>query len=261
MTELVPPETVFEAHTLLVKYMHSAGFARALKMIAKRPPLNLRLIGEDYYSPLAAYGEEVDAKNEAALDEYLEAHRFSFVDFWLSAGLPKVVALAMIAVPPQFTLKRYGPAINPSNWFEWFMPIKRKDGRLSANSMRRFVYSKWYFFMAVNRRAVPKPLLGFFESKRGHYVARGYDEGRARRLAMRDAMRAAVGDAWLVAMKALVDSGEASIDEVVLPYHLAKDPSLVHEMIDPGLLSEKYKGVTWKWLVESVRAPADGVKG
>ncbi len=171
---------------------------------------------------------------------------------------PQQCIVPFIATPPQIThpetCKKY---IHPSTYISHaLLPVRFRDGKMHRSIVTK-AFSAPMFLTLRNSRsklfeAAPK-LEKIFKND-----VEKYGERRGRILGIKDIIRVYIGNAWLVWVYEAYQSNV--IKSVVLPYHLAKNPELAVDMVDPvELLKPKseirseVKNITWRWLVETAK--------
>jgi len=190
------------------------------------------------------------------------AGRLPYIAYLLDTPLVPESLLAVLAHPPDLTLKRFGPAVKPASWIAVsFIPTRLRDGRVHRPLLAKFFYTANYTVMVFRHEHFAlcgrsQALCEFYrrkveEEKRKPTVR---SEGHARRRAVRDVVRVYLGNAWLIAMLDALDRGAIDRDEVVLPYWLAKSPR-THVLLDPSQAAKtpgRWREYTWDRLLRTL---------
>lgn len=185
----------------------------------------------------------------------------NYVNYLQASPLAKPAILSILAEPPDITWGRT-PLVHPWTWITFtFLPPKDpkddviKAGKIAFHFMGTALYS---FKMLRGKKTLEKkyPMLWeFWRRQANKYIQKGYKEVRAKALADRDTIRVILGNAWLIATLDALTTEIIKPEEVEMPYPLAKDGTLLHQLIDPvHTVEEKYRPLfaeySWRELVK-----------
>ena len=188
------------------------------------------------------------------------AEKLPYIAYLLDTPLVPESIIAVLAHPPDLTLKRFGPAVNPGSWIAVsFIPTRLSNGRTHRPLIAKYFYTMNYPVIQFKREhfalcGKSDVLCNFYrkkveEEKRKPNVK---NEAHARKRAVRDIMRVYLGNAWLIAMIDALEKGVIDKNEIVLPYFISKSP---HTLIDPSQASktpERWKNYTWAKLIKTL---------
>jgi hypothetical protein len=252
------------AWRLVYLYRLVARVGVVARMVARRPPRDLAALGvvgdvvEGLLEWHRRYGEPV-ARAASLLVSRAIAEGMLHVAFYTDVpGLARAAAVALVASPPEVTHKPYA-AVTPTSYITCHFIPCRIGGRLHRNTLARFFYglvsaTRPQFLRYVSGNPA---LRRVYERSLGRYLDRGYPEGRAKRLAFRDALRVVIGSAWLVRTLQLLDRGDLRPGDVVLPRREMLEKVYTGELVDPAQVVPperrgRWLGYTWRRLLETV---------
>lgn len=257
MGVLIPPELMVEAYLLLGSAQCYTTATLRATYLAKRPMKVYESIPQELRARYAVtYSREMKRRKNELLWRFVEAvgEENEWVRLIARAPVTVTLVVGFIAVPPHVTIpKLWRDHIKPGLYIDRaFIPVKKADGTPQKNLVSKTVYRSWYMYA---RKNVPKhPVLGklFNEFKRKE-TAKGRSEAHAYRLALRDVLRVIVGSAWLTKVFMLAEEGHVELQEVPLPYQLARNPELhLPYMVDPHeIIPGAPPRYTWRALVEA----------
>lgn len=199
---------------------------------------------------------------------YEAAKKYTYIRYALATILPEIATLAFLGQPPDTTWGR-PPVLKPSTWInKAFLTYRYRSGKIEANIFQRFfstLVSPYLFMSNKDGKLLEKytpALLRIYRRSYTKYLEAGRRPPHARRLANRDVVRVIIGNVWLIATLDALAKGVISPEDVLLPYHLAKDPALLHDMLDPAEtvathrasedLVEELRKYTWRKLYKVV---------
>lgn len=239
---------VAQALLLIRTYMIARSEELALQAYKRDPskrPLLLRTDPEawktylDMVEPqVESYGANIRLAAKKFL--YETAQDYLHIRYALATILPEIAVLTFIGQPPDTTWGR-PPVLKPSTWInKAFLTYKYRSGKMEANIFQRFfsaIVSPYLFMTNKDGKLLEKyspALLRIYERSYKKYIEAGKRPAHARRLANRDTARVIIGNVWLIATLDAIAKGIIGPEDVLLPYHLAKDPALLHDMLDPA---------------------------
>ncbi len=225
-------------------------------------------IKELYSGYVKQHKEYVKEYRKERIDKYIKYFRENYYHAAYAYAIPMIrsVVLSFIAWPPQVSIGR-NRIIHPGAYINMsFIPTKINNKKIHRPLISKYTYSRFYNVSIYHLKKYLESHLRlklFYYKKINQYVEAGKSESHAKRLARRDVFRIFIGNIWLVQLYFMVKYNHVSPEEIELPYHLAKDPLLHADMVNPAdivdftmiknrELREDLPQITWRWLLETV---------
>lgn len=262
----VEEDTVVEAWRLIYLYTDLRKIKAKRKHVAKRPPRDLKMLGvaEKVSDAIEAWYVKHGAPVKQEIRRLVReaAKRHLYIRYALSLpGFSELAVIAFLASPPDITLKTAGPILEPSSYIAThFMPVRMRDGRVYRSVLARYFFSTIEPLRRFMSRFVSRSrqLLRIYERSLSRYTSKGYNPGRAKRLATRDVVRVMIGCVWLVRMHELLSKRLVKPSDVTLPY-----PEMLRDIeagsgVEPYMIAEypvanEVADYTWARLINAVK--------
>ena len=249
-------------------YLYYSIYRRArqqYQIVTRRPPRQLQALQlvRDVTTDLKYFVLEKLGGIDREIEDVVNtaAERYLFVRYALSIkNFGAKIVLAFIASPPDITLRPTGPIVKPSSYINVnFIPVVM-GGKMHRPLLARYFYSMVTASVKLRRYIMKENvhLTRVYQRSFEKYVEKGYPEGRAKKLAIRDAVRVIIGSVWLVRMHELLDTGLATPNDIMLPYGDMAEKARLGELIDPYFLAgdeavkSKVYNYTWRNLLKRV---------